>query len=301
MKKYARLFSAVGVASATAVGCGYLLKDFLQTNQKPITASWTNSYEPSVRWDHNWDRRDPSSSVKTRHRSSLSSLNKKEEEKNAQGESALKTVDDSEVAKHTNKASRHLFLIRHGQYEISAKDADSMILTALGREQATETGKRLVQVGKTLKFTKLYHSNMIRAIETADLIKNELQLPELPVKMDPLLAEGAPIPPEPPIGHWKPEVYQFFADGSRIEAAFRKYFHRAPPEQLEDSYEIVVCHANVIRYFFCRSLQFPAEAWLRFNLAHGSITHITIRPDGRVSCRALGESGFQPIEKVTFS
>lgn len=43
-----------------------------------------------------------------------------------------------------------------------------------------------------------------------------------------------------------------FQDGPRIEAAFRKYFHRAPPEQLEDSYEIVVCHANVIRYFFCR-------------------------------------------------
>jgi serine/threonine-protein phosphatase PGAM5 len=55
-----------------------------------------------------------------------------------------------------------------------------------------------------------------------------------------------------------PEYY-FFEDGSRIEAAFRKYFYRAEPEQLEDSYEIIVCHANVIRYFLCRALQFPPE------------------------------------------
>ena len=38
-------------------------------------------------------------------------------------------------------------------------------------------------------------------------------------------------------------------DGARIEAAFRKYFHRAEPQQEKDSYEIIVCHANVIRYF----------------------------------------------------
>ena len=48
---------------------------------------------------------------------------------------------------------------------------------------------------------------MVRAIETASLIRKELQLTDLPVSMDPLLAEGAPIPPEPPVGHWKPEVF----------------------------------------------------------------------------------------------
>ena len=51
---------------------------------------------------------------------------------------------------------------------------------------------------------------MIRAIETAELIRKELNLPELPVSMDPLLAEGAPIPPEPPVGHWKPEIFVKF-------------------------------------------------------------------------------------------
>ena len=49
-------------------------------------------------------------------------------------------------------------------------------------------------------------------------------------------------------------MFQYFQDGARIEAAFRKYFHRADPTQKADSVEIIVCHANVIRYFVCRSV-----------------------------------------------
>ncbi len=47
---------------------------------------------------------------------------------------------------------------------------------------------------------------MIRAVETADIIKGQLAK-DLPVSTDPLLCEGAPIPPEPPVGDWKPELY----------------------------------------------------------------------------------------------
>lgn len=47
-------------------------------------------------------------------------------------------------------------------------------------------------------------------------------------------------------------LQQYHEDGARIEAAFRHHIHRADPKQKEDSYEIIVCHANVIRYFVCR-------------------------------------------------
>ena len=86
---------------------------------------------------------------------------------------------------------------------------------------------------------------MTRASETANLITESL--PKVPVKpADDILREGAPIPPEPQSRSWKPEHY-YHQDGARIEAAFRKYFHRADPSQDKDSYEIIVCHANVIR------------------------------------------------------
>ena len=138
---------------------------------------------------------------------------------------------------------------------------------------------------------------MTRAKETANLIRPFLPSQVSSLPDDSILCEGAPFPPEPR-STWKPEYY-YSVDGSRIEAAFRKYFHRAENEQSEDSYEVVVCHANVIRYFVCRALQLPPEAWLRISLKHGSMTWITIRPDGRTSIRALGESGYMQPTKLT--
>uniref|UniRef100_F1L1A3 Serine/threonine-protein phosphatase PGAM5, mitochondrial n=1 Tax=Ascaris suum TaxID=6253 RepID=F1L1A3_ASCSU len=93
---------------------------------------------------------------------------------------------------------------------------------------------------------------------------------------------------------------KFFAEGSRIEAAFRKYIHRASPKQKQDTYELFVCHGNVIRYFVCRALQFPVEGWLRMSLGNCSITWLVIRPNGNVSLRTLGDIGHLPQEKITF-
>ena len=47
-------------------------------------------------------------------------------------------------------------------------------------------------------------------------------------------------------------LQEFYQDTARIEAAFRKYFHRADIDQKEDTVDVIVCHANVIRYFVCR-------------------------------------------------
>ena len=110
----------------------------------------------------------------------------------------------------------------------------------------------------------------------------------------------------------------------RIEEAFRKYFYRADapaPEEAESEvekvdatetsednqskpkheFEIIVCHANVIRYFFCRALQLPPEAWLRLCTFNCSLTYLTVRPTGTVSCRMLGDIGHLPYGMSTFS
>lgn len=104
----------------------------------------------------------------------------------------------------------------------------------------------------------------------------------------------------------------------RIERAFRRYLHRPPPSQTEDSHELIVCHANVIRYFACRyalfllrfslqnssscgrALQIPADAWLRFNLFHCSITHLVLTGDGRVICYSIGDVGHIPDERRSY-
>uniref|UniRef100_A0A914C1P6 Serine/threonine-protein phosphatase PGAM5, mitochondrial n=1 Tax=Acrobeloides nanus TaxID=290746 RepID=A0A914C1P6_9BILA len=191
-------------------------------------------------------------------------------------------------------ATRHIFLIRHGQYQLDSKEK---YLTALGREQAILLGKSLAENGT--KFDKCIYSTMNRATETAQLMME--QLPPLKSKSDSILEEGAPYPPEPRHGDWRPRLKEFYTEGSRIEAAFRKYIHRASPKQKEDSYELIVCHANVIRYFICRALQFPPEGWLRMSIGNTGITWLVIRPNGNVSLRYLGEIGHLHPDKLTFT
>ncbi|XP_032665535.1 serine/threonine-protein phosphatase PGAM5, mitochondrial isoform X2 [Odontomachus brunneus] len=239
--------------------------------------SWTTNFTPSVKWDHNWDRRDPKSLVKP-----------------------MKINDENDENKYNEKFEakkakvvRHILLIRHGQYHTDGKTDIDRMLTDLGRKQADATGKRLAELN--LPYSLIVRSTMTRALETSRIIEKNLLT--IPVEDDSLLVEGAPIPPEPPIGHWRSEKH----DGPRIEAAFRKYFHRADPSQENDSYTILVCHANVIRYFVCRALQFPPEAWLRICLKHASITWLCIFPNGRVTLFCLGDTGHMIPQNITSS
>ncbi|XP_066603584.1 serine/threonine-protein phosphatase PGAM5, mitochondrial-like [Prorops nasuta] len=240
--------------------------------------AWSTAFTHAVKWDHNWDRRDPKSLIKPIKIKSESDANKYNEK----------------LEQKKTRAARHLILIRHGQYNLKGETDGERYLTELGKIQADTTGKRLAELN--LPYSLIVRSTLTRAQETSKII--EKTLPTIETKDDPLLIEGCPIPPEPFIGSWRPDS-QYYADGARIEAGFRKYFHRADPCQEKDSYTVLVCHANVIRYFVCRALQFPPEAWLRISLNHASITWLTIQPSGRVTLRCLGETGHMEPEIVT--
>ncbi|KAL3120733.1 hypothetical protein niasHT_008025 [Heterodera trifolii] len=260
--------------------------------KQAVVKSGTHNYQPIdvqslgtgeiTRWDYNWDKRDPFSMV----------IGKGYE---AADEEKKKEI----LAKYVPTATRNIFLIRHGQYEL---DSETKELTVLGREQADLLGKRLAEfeVGKGKKINKCFVSTMKRAEETADIALKHLPHAAQIQKHSDLLREGAPCEPEPPLSSWRPQYY-FHEDGARIEAAFRKYIHRASPSQKEDSFELFFCHANVIRYFVCRALQFPPEGWLRIALVNSSITWIQIRPDGRLTLVTLGDSGHLPAAKATLS
>ncbi|XP_005524415.1 serine/threonine-protein phosphatase PGAM5, mitochondrial isoform X2 [Parus major] len=266
-----------GSAVPSAAPPGLLLLP--PTTSCPPTAGWIERPAGSSSyWDSNWDRREPLA---------LINLKKKNEET---GEEELASRLDHCKA----KATRHIFLIRHSQYNLDGRADKDRTLTPLGREQAELTGHRLASLG--LKFDQIIHSSMTRATETTEIISKHL--PGVKKISTDLLREGAPIEPDPPVSHWKPEAV-YYEDGARIEAAFRNFIHRADAKQEEDSYEIFVCHANVIRYIVCRALQFPPEGWLRLSLNNGSITHLVIRPNGRVALRTLGDTGFMPPDKIT--
>lgn len=138
---------------------------------------------------------------------------------------------------------------------------------------------------------------MMRAKETGEIIRKTL--PDVPHEYCDFLREGAPCIPEPKSSSWRPDHYEVFQESARIEAAFRKYIHRAEPEQKTDSIEVYVCHANVIRYFVCRALQFPTEGWLRLAIANCGITWLTIKPSGNVVLRSMGDTGHLHPDWIT--
>lgn len=215
-----------------------------------------------------------------------------------------------------NGVTKHIILVRHGQYDESVKEDEKRILTPLGRRQAHLTGERLKEmIGgiddkfKALPVCAIHVSGMARAKETASIMSSHLPQYIERSQPDELLNEGIPaqiIPSRPEL-----DIEDDLAkNGARIEKAFQKYFHRSTDKMSKQNHsnkndkhevEIIVCHANVIRYFFCRALQLPPEAWLRFITYNCSLTYVMIKPSGTVSCRMLGDIGHLGYGHSTFS
>ena len=233
----------------------------------------------------------------------------------------------------------HLIMIRHGQYDLQNKERKG--LTDLGKAQAELTGKRLADLANSaisdyygtrrIKISKVYHSDLLRAAETAAIIRKHLD-PDVEIIEDGMLAEGWPCLPEPYKDPSSVRPSKLFEESARVEAVFRKYCHRhtdfkkdkivsksdsekeAPavgladakakvdPElsETEEEYIVFICHQNIIRYFVCRALQLPPESWLRFRGSNCGITEIIISDDGRVSLEKFADVGHLPVNHHTF-
>jgi len=271
LKILPRVLGVVAISGTTITYYLEKLKqDTLTADCKPYQNSDHLIPQELAPWFDNWDYRHPSSIP----------AGAKEKEK-------------------ASTATRHVILVRHGQYVQSKEGPQFKVLTDLGKEQAAMTGERLKALN--INFDNLIISTKLRAHQTGKIIGDAL--PDVPQQFCSLLEEGSPFPVVP--SRAELETYEWklltFADHPRIESAFRKYIHRADPDQEKDSYDLLVCHGNVIRYFVCRALQFPPEGWLRMSTANCGITWITIRPTGRVSLRGFGDVGHLPSNFITYN
>jgi len=280
-------------------------------------------YKPKVpypAWDYDWDSRmTPETTMEV-----------------------LRTKDGLHKSRRlAGGTTRHILLVRHGQYDETYKEDDKRRLTPLGRKQAEMTGLRLsllhrgglggmaawtAEAGANAdeedepKFVgpctiKAVHvSDMTRAKETADLIARHLPDAVARPEPDPLLNEALPAPMIPARPDVPNAVKEVDEEGERIERAFRKYVYRSSPPDYNDGgqratdgeppkheFEVIVGHGNVIRYFVCRALQLPPEAWLRMAVFNCSLTYIMVHPNGYVSVRCIGDTGHLPYDDTTFS
>jgi serine/threonine-protein phosphatase PGAM5 len=263
-------------------------------------------YQPKVQyplWDENWDGLQPKLT----------------------GDNDV----DRQATRHIRKngITKHIILVRHGQYDETYKQDDKRILTPLGISQAHYTGQRLQQLimsisnnnnntdtnnessivtatGCTIQtkgcatpcnIRTIRVSCLTRAKETADIISAYLVQPPSTQEQhehqvqyisdgDANLNEGRPCHTIPPMSGTADKKLIAITDEQhpRIEKAFQTYFYRntntiptlknIPSSSSPDStttttddissksstfdekheFEIIVCHANVIRYFLCR-------------------------------------------------
>src|SRR5262245_20748270 len=141
---------------------------------------------------------------------------------------------------------RTLYLIRHGQYETGVQHRDGGSLTALGIEQA----KCAAQAVAHLPINAIHASTMVRAVETANIIAQAVQMD---YQTHDLLREAIPsIPPriaehilalmqnDPSFTH-----ESIHEERKRADAAFEHFFTAAPDDDAP-IHELLVCHGNIL-------------------------------------------------------
>ncbi len=183
-----------------------------------------------------------------------------------------------------------MYLVRHGHYHGERGTAKYGKLTALGGRQAKRVGRRLASVD----FHVMHHSDMLRAVETAEIIAAERDV-AMPIRSSKLLREGVPIAPCP----WLPNFTRSMArqDRARMDAAYDRYFKPLRSGQRE---ELLVAHGNIIRYFISRAMGDSVSKWARVPLMQGSLTVMTVAMSGRAMLMSFNDVGHLPAKMQTF-
>jgi len=192
------------------------------------------------------------------------------------------------AASSSENHARTIYLVRHGDYDMSAKDSneDGPGLTALGVAQARLLAARLR--GLPVQLTTVLSSTMARAQDTARVIHESV--PEVPVRFTPLLRECTPprAKADTPAG---PAQEAAITCQQQLDDAFAAFF---VPAVGADQSDILVCHGNVIRYFVAKALGADTRIWTAMDVAHASLTVIRITPRGNYVVLSIGDVGHIP-------
>ena len=180
--------------------------------------------------------------------------------------------------------------MRHGQY-VSADAARGVLeaLTPLGRRQAARLGRRLAP----MPFDVIWHSDMPRAVETAQIIAE--QLPDVPRRASKLLREGIRTV-APHFGpEFRPPRAQVRETRQRMDQAFDRFVRAGRKPRTE----LIVAHGNIIRYLIRRALGDAADRWWQLDTFQCGLSVLRVGRE-RAALMAFNDVGHLPLRMVTY-
>lgn len=203
-------------------------------------------------------------------------------------------------------------------------------LTDLGIEQARRTGVFLQEylsargVLKRFPVFPVYHSGVRRSHETAQRIAEMFPSGASSVELreNKLFREAWPGNPLPSTNQKmlpRENLESMVSDAARLKIAWRTMFRHLIPSDLstrevplsdedrdkfartigarssqtrvDDRYRIVVCHANIIRWFVCKALGVdPDGTWGRMRYNHCGVTALEIDSVGNVQLAYMNQT-----------
>jgi serine/threonine-protein phosphatase PGAM5 len=189
----------------------------------------------------------------------------------------------------------YIYLVRHGIYDRDTTATDDRVsngLNALGHEQAKLVGARLAGLG--VKFDRLISSEYLRAKQTADDMGAQMKMTP---SRDGLLNECTPNSSNARLmASEKPA--DVAACDSTLAVAWQRYLVPTPEH---DTYDVLVCHGNVIRWTLMRALGADTKNWSNQDAGNCSLTIIAVRPDASIRLAMYSDVGHIPVEKQTWS
>jgi len=194
-----------------------------------------------------------------------------------------------------NTGIHFIYMVRHGIYDRDTSATDDRVsngLNALGHEQARLAGERLAKL--PVKFDRLISSEFLRAAQTADDIGRLLKM--TPTR-DALLNECTPTSASASIMAAEKPADVAACDSSRV-AAWDRYFVPSPER---DTYDVLVCHGNVIRWTLMRALGADTKYWSNQDSGNASLSIFTVRPDGSIRVAMYSDVGHLPLADQTWT
>ncbi len=204
--------------------------------------------------------------------------------------------DDMEGGELFPGPTRHLYIVRHGQYIHGGPPDYDGPLTELGQRQAAFVAARLA----SLPISVIHCSTLQRARETAAIIAQ--RFPGVETVHSPLLCECVASVPPLVEDYLEQHIsaHELIEGPIQARAAWETYFQPPSPGATEDVSEIVVSSGNLIGYLVGQALGAPADAWIRCDIQHCGLTEITIKRTRGTLLLRHNDIGHLPPEMRTF-